>query len=85
MANKFFNIKNGLTVGNFSVDATDGSVTTSGNITLTGSAVLTTTAGANITVGNVVADGRFAFIGMVAKDPWNALLVWVWRAPVYTA
>ena len=56
MANKFFNIKHGIKVGNFEVDANDGSVTTSGNITLTGNAVLSTTAGANITVGNVVAE-----------------------------
>jgi len=57
MANKFFNIKHGIKVGNFEVDANDGAVTTSGNITLTGNAVLNTAAGANITVGNVIANG----------------------------
>jgi hypothetical protein len=45
MANSNFVVKNGLTVGNLSIDATDGSITTTGNITVNNPGTITLSGG----------------------------------------
>lgn len=83
MANKNFIVKNGVTVGNIFLQASDGSITASsanlnGNLTVSGTSNVGPIANLRVTGGNsgdtIVTDGAgnlsFATIGGVAPMPY---------------
>ena len=58
MANANFKVKNGLDVGSFTVNATNGDISTPGNIRITGTGTLTVDSGLGLDLGNINITGN---------------------------